>query len=248
MGASDRNRKPLMDTDMEMDLAMGDSGVSGDQVVAENEAGPGAPQDEADVINADEMLARQLAREEIENAIDQRTSSKRKASVSLSDYVYADSSDDEAERPHTQFFARPGKEPIEVSWDENCSNCEIPQAAPVRAMIRRIVAKVALERGHEIAWIMKCYLRGRWIQNNPVPSTDRRFLSYVEHIEAEFGYKSDEDEILDPGVRPHESATIYFGPDDEWILENIGLWRKSGGATVVWNQDENLRLRSPRIL
>lgn len=99
-----------------------------------------------------------------------------------------------------------------------------------------------------IRLLSNCYLRGRWTQSNVVPSSDNRYLFYVEHIEAVFGYKVDEDATPNPNVPPHESATIYIGPDDEWVLGNMRLWRKSGGSTVVWNQDAKLRLGNPRLV
>ncbi|KAG4432858.1 hypothetical protein IFR05_011658 [Cadophora sp. M221] len=231
-----------MDTEMDMDLGPPAVIDGGDGFGLEMDTGTGASRTAAEIMIADEMLARQLAAEEEQLAANHHRDNKRKASDSLSEYEDgSDMQDDESARPHTEFFLRPGKEDLEVSWDEDCPNFEIPQDAPVRAMIRRIVAQVALERGHEIAWITKCYLRGRWTESNVIPSTDNRYLLYAEHIEALFGYKTDANATPNSNAIPHESATIYIGPDDEWILEKMRLWRKSGGSTVVWNQDANLR-------
>ncbi|KAH6694195.1 hypothetical protein BKA61DRAFT_712043 [Leptodontidium sp. MPI-SDFR-AT-0119] len=235
-----------MGTEMDMDLGLPAMSDGGGGVGSDMETGTAATRTAVDTMVTDEILARELAAEEQQLAANQRQNNKRKASEVLSEYE--NGSDDDSMRPHAQFFPRPGKEDLEVSWDEDCMNLEIPQDAPVRAMIRRIVAEVAIDRGHEIAWITKCYLRGRWTQSNVVPSSDNRYLFYVEHIEAVFGYNVDEDATPNPNVPLHESATIYIGPDDEWVLENMRLWRKSGGSTVVWNQDAKLRLGNPRLV
>ncbi|PVH76998.1 hypothetical protein DL98DRAFT_591684 [Cadophora sp. DSE1049] len=183
----------------------------------------------------DEMLARQLAAEEQYHANTHHHTESVASSSSSSSTI---SEINESAFPHTEYFSRgEGKIPLEVSWDEFAAPAEVPMDADTRFAIRRIVAEVAKDRGHEIAWITKVHLRGR-ITNSVFSNIETRQLYYAEHIEASFGYKVEDSEDLAPGAMPHESAVIYFGPEDEMDLDQIGLWRKSGGPAVVWDLGE----------
>ncbi|KAL2063914.1 hypothetical protein VTL71DRAFT_4408 [Oculimacula yallundae] len=176
------------------------------------------------------------------SAEEQDEKKKRARTVSMSN--------NEAVMPHIEFFKRPGKTDLRVFWDEYCAPADIPPDFEDRAMIRRIVSEVALERGHEIAMITECKFRGNIVEHNHGCGDEQRLFYYAEHIEVEFGYKKN---LFSPALGksdglPFESATIYFGPDDECEGDNIRPWRKGGRAPVVWGQNEKLKLGHPRLV